>query len=55
MCRDCSFLVDKIIPIYNCGGNWLNNSMKGQISFNELEDQRVIRKPNDYVCEPNFE
>lgn len=48
---DCNPLINKVIPIYDCEGNLLNDSPENEISFEELTNTIIIWKPADFVCE----
>ncbi|QLG44345.1 hypothetical protein [Costertonia aggregata] len=50
---DCNPLVNKITPIYDCEGNWLNDSAENQISFNDLQNSVIIWKPDNFACQIN--
>lgn len=51
---DCNPLINKIIPVYDCEGTFLNNTNENQIPFDAISNQKIIWKTSDFVCEVDF-
>lgn len=48
--QDCNPLINKIIPVFNCDGTIINGP-NNPITFDELQNQKIIWKPNDFECQ----
>jgi len=46
---DCNPTINKISPVHNCEGQVLNTT-ENPITINDIENQRVIWRPDDFSC-----
>lgn len=50
---DCNPVINKVTPVYDCLGSFLG-FMGGEIAQNDLRNQSIVWRPEDFVCQPNF-
>lgn len=51
--EDCNPAINKLVFTLNCDGNRIDSN-DDPIFTSELKDPKVIWKPEEFACEPNF-